>query len=103
MYLCLRVLYPKSRARAKYRELKDTSNGTPIRDTTFYDDYLMVESKTDSTQIPYRDIQRVQTTETLVILHCPEGRAVLLDRGGFIDRTEEQVLARIRRYHLASS
>ncbi|MCD7760334.1 MAG: YcxB family protein [Clostridiales bacterium] len=78
----LRVVLPRTEEKKAYRAL--SQNGLPRRETSFYEDRLIVRSGTgEETEIAYSDIISRRETAHLLILTCANGSEVLLDREGF--------------------
>lgn len=78
----LRVVLPRTEEKKAYRVL--SQNGLPRRETSFYENRLIVRSGAgEETEILYSDITSRRETARLLILTCSNGSEVLLDKEGF--------------------
>ena len=88
------VIYPKARARARYKDLRE-GQGTPQRTTQFFTDCLAINSNGSETIMKYRDLIRVQYTDHLIILYSNDQRAIILDQNRFSPHSAAPVSSQV--------
>ena len=95
--LCyIRLCLPANERRRAYKMM--SANGTPSRETTFFNDHFSVRSDEDKQdEFDYEDVLSTRETRNLMILTLKEGKEVLLDRSGFTTGGEADVAAKFLR------
>lgn len=90
--LCyIRFCLPANERRRAYKLM--SVGGTPSRETTFYSDHFNVSSGDKEDSFDYEDVLSTRETRNLLILTLKEGKEVVLDRGGFSEGGEADVMA----------
>ncbi|MBR1759511.1 MAG: YcxB family protein [Lachnospiraceae bacterium] len=91
------VYLPRNKAKRAFAKLQEKYGEDLSRKTLFFEDHFTVEASGYETEFRYEEIEKIYETKHLLVLVDENKTGVMVDLGGFIKGSKEDVLRRLEK------